>query len=58
MSSERAFDRIPLLVKVCCSIVEERGLDIVGIYRVPGNSLAVNYLTEQVGVIWLVKNYG
>jgi hypothetical protein len=29
-------------------MVEEKGLDIVGIYRVPGNSAAVNALTEQV----------
>ncbi len=39
-----------LIPKICCSIVEERGLDIVGIYRVPGNSLAVTYLTEQVSI--------
>jgi len=39
---------IPYLVKVCCDIVNERGLDIVGIYRVPGNNAAVTYLTEQV----------
>ena len=26
----------------------ERGLEIVGIYRVPGNNAAVNYLTEQI----------
>jgi len=39
---------IPYLVKVCCDIVTDRGLDIVGIYRVPGNNAAVTYLTEQV----------
>ena len=32
-------------------MVEEKGLDIVGIYRVPGNSAAVNALTEQVSVL-------
>ena len=26
-------ERVPHLVKVCTSIVEERGLEIVGIYR-------------------------
>ena len=31
-------------------MVEEKGLDIVGIYRVPGNSAAVNALTEQVSL--------
>jgi len=39
---------VPYLVKVCCDIVNERGLEIVGIYRVPGNNAAVTYLTEQV----------
>jgi len=39
---------VPYLVKVCCDIVNERGLDIVGIYRVPGNNAAVTYLTEQI----------
>merc|ERR1719427_287963 len=39
---------IPYLVKVCCDIVTDRGLDIVGIYRVPGNNAAVTYLTEQI----------
>ena len=29
-------------------MVEDKGLEIVGIYRVPGNSAAVNALTEQV----------
>merc|ERR1719350_399823 len=39
---------VPHLVKVCCDIVNEKGLDIVGIYRVPGNNAAVTYLTEQI----------
>ena len=40
--------RVPHIVKVCTSIVEERGLEIVGIYRVPGNNAAVTHLTELV----------
>lgn len=44
---EPEFERVPLLVRTCCSIVEERGLEIVGVYRVPGNSAAVNNLTDQ-----------
>nr|CAD7261965.1 unnamed protein product [Timema shepardi] len=32
----------------CTSIVEERGLDIIGIYRVPGNTAAVSSLTEGI----------
>lgn len=43
-----ATDHVPLLVKFCTSIVEEKGLEIVGIYRVPGNSAAVTHLTELV----------
>lgn len=39
---------IPLIVERCTSIVEARGLDIVGIYRVPGNTAAVTALTEAV----------
>ena len=39
-------ESVPYLVKLCCDIVAERGLDIVGIYRVPGNNAAVTYLTE------------
>ena len=40
-------------------MVEEKGLDIVGIYRVPGNSAAVNALTEQVSVLasWKSINF-
>ncbi|KAL0268282.1 UNVERIFIED_CONTAM: hypothetical protein PYX00_010288 [Menopon gallinae] len=39
---------IPLIVERCTAIVEARGLDIVGIYRVPGNTAAVTALTEAV----------
>ncbi len=39
---------VPLLVWTCCRTVEERGLEVVGVYRVPGNSAAISYLTEQV----------
>ena len=39
---------VPYLVKVCCDMICEKGLDIVGIYRVPGNNAAVTYLTEQI----------
>ncbi len=45
MSEE--FPSVPFLVTTCCSIVEEKGLDIVGVYRVPGNSAAVSNLSEQ-----------
>uniref|UniRef100_A0A1B6CU09 Rho GTPase-activating protein 21 n=1 Tax=Clastoptera arizonana TaxID=38151 RepID=A0A1B6CU09_9HEMI len=39
---------VPLLVELCTSIVERRGLEIIGIYRVPGNTAAVSSLTESV----------
>ncbi|RZF47321.1 hypothetical protein LSTR_LSTR012607 [Laodelphax striatellus] len=39
---------VPLLVEVCCGEVEARGLEVVGVYRVPGNTAAVTALTEQV----------
>jgi hypothetical protein len=35
-------------VELCTGIVEERGLDIIGIYRVPGNTAAVTSLTDAV----------
>jgi len=38
---------VPSLISTCCQIVEERGLEFVGVYRVPGNSAAVSNLTEQ-----------
>ncbi|XP_033607133.1 uncharacterized protein LOC111863876 isoform X5 [Cryptotermes secundus] len=37
---------VPLLVELCTHIVEMRGLDIIGIYRVPGNTAAVTSLSE------------
>lgn len=39
---------IPLIVEMCTSIVEARGLEVVGIYRVPGNTAAISQLTESV----------
>ncbi|XP_055683358.1 rho GTPase-activating protein 21 [Lutzomyia longipalpis] len=45
-SEENEF--VPLLVARCTSIVEQKGLDIVGIYRIPGNTAAITALTDQV----------
>ncbi|XP_036147904.1 rho GTPase-activating protein 21 isoform X5 [Monomorium pharaonis] len=39
---------VPLIVEMCTSIVEARGLEIVGIYRVPGNTAAIAQLTDSV----------
>ena len=48
LTSSSNMDNVPLLVKICTSIVEQKGLEIVGIYRIPGNNAAVTYLTELV----------
>lgn len=39
---------VPFIVMKCTQIVESRGLNIVGIYRIPGNTAAISALTEQV----------
>ncbi|XP_024867185.1 uncharacterized protein LOC112451652 isoform X6 [Temnothorax curvispinosus] len=39
---------VPLIVEMCTSIVEARGLEVVGIYRVPGNTAAIGQLTDNV----------
>ncbi|XP_054713880.1 rho GTPase-activating protein 21-like [Uloborus diversus] len=41
-------EHIPLIVELCVQIVENRGLDVVGIYRVPGNNASVSVLTDMV----------
>lgn len=42
------FPSVPWLVVTCCTIIEEKGLEIMGVYRVPGNNAAISNLTEQV----------
>ncbi|XP_055617363.1 uncharacterized protein LOC129762815 isoform X4 [Toxorhynchites rutilus septentrionalis] len=39
---------VPLLLAKCTGIVESKGLGVVGIYRIPGNTAAISQLTEQV----------
>uniref|UniRef100_A0A8C2ZL97 Rho GTPase activating protein 21 n=1 Tax=Cyclopterus lumpus TaxID=8103 RepID=A0A8C2ZL97_CYCLU len=39
---------VPLIVDVCCKVVEERGLDYKGIYRVPGNNAAISSMQEDL----------
>ncbi|XP_046651466.1 rho GTPase-activating protein 21-like isoform X4 [Daphnia pulicaria] len=41
-------ESIPLIVELCVGIVEARGLESVGVYRVPGNSVAVNALSDSL----------
>ncbi|XP_061878621.1 rho GTPase-activating protein 21 [Entelurus aequoreus] len=39
---------VPLIVEVCCKVVEDRGLEYKGIYRVPGNSAAISNMQEEL----------
>ncbi|XDV26988.1 hypothetical protein PO909_030591 [Leuciscus waleckii] len=39
---------VPLIVEVCCKLVEERGLEYTGIYRVPGNNAAISSMQEEL----------
>ncbi|XP_073833064.1 rho GTPase activating protein at 19D isoform X2 [Musca autumnalis] len=39
---------VPTLVDVCTNIVETKGLEVVGIYRIPGNKAAISELSDQV----------
>uniref|UniRef100_UPI0035901476 rho GTPase-activating protein 21 n=1 Tax=Myxine glutinosa TaxID=7769 RepID=UPI0035901476 len=39
---------LPLIVEICCHLVEEKGLDSTGIYRVPGNNAAVSSLQDDL----------
>lgn len=41
-------EHVPFIVTRCTQIVESRGLSVVGIYRIPGNTAAITALTEQV----------
>jgi len=39
---------VPLLVEVCIRIIEEKGMENKGIYRVPGNTAAIASLQADV----------
>ncbi|CAJ0951708.1 unnamed protein product [Ranitomeya imitator] len=39
---------VPLIVELCCTLVEQKGLEYLGIYRVPGNNAVVSSLQEQL----------
>ncbi|XP_051243828.1 rho GTPase-activating protein 23 isoform X7 [Dicentrarchus labrax] len=39
---------IPLIVEICCGLVEDMGLEYTGIYRVPGNNAMVSMLQDQL----------
>uniref|UniRef100_A0A8C8VE23 Rho GTPase activating protein 23 n=1 Tax=Pelusios castaneus TaxID=367368 RepID=A0A8C8VE23_9SAUR len=39
---------VPLIVEACCKVVEDKGLEYMGIYRVPGNNAVVSSLQDQL----------
>ncbi|XP_051272687.1 rho GTPase-activating protein 23 isoform X4 [Dicentrarchus labrax] len=39
---------VPLIVEMCCDVVEATGLEYTGIYRVPGNNAMVSNLQEHL----------
>ncbi|XP_032222404.2 rho GTPase-activating protein 21-B [Nematostella vectensis] len=39
---------VPILVEHCCDVVGTKGIEAVGVYRVPGNSAAVGALSEEL----------
>ncbi|KAJ8396787.1 hypothetical protein AAFF_G00013860 [Aldrovandia affinis] len=39
---------VPLIVEICCKLVEEQGLEYTGIYRVPGNNTAISSMQEEL----------
>lgn len=39
---------VPLIVEMCCGVVEATGLEYTGIYRVPGNNAMVSSLQEHL----------
>lgn len=39
---------VPLIVEWCCTLVEQKGLEYLGIYRVPGNNAVVSSLQEHL----------
>ncbi|CAL1600181.1 unnamed protein product [Knipowitschia caucasica] len=39
---------VPLIVEMCCAVVESMGLEYTGIYRVPGNNALVSSLQEHL----------
>uniref|UniRef100_A0A915J625 Uncharacterized protein n=1 Tax=Romanomermis culicivorax TaxID=13658 RepID=A0A915J625_ROMCU len=41
-------DYIPLIVRLCVKVVEHYGLNTIGVYRIPGNTAAVNALISSL----------
>ncbi|CAH1122197.1 unnamed protein product [Ceutorhynchus assimilis] len=45
-SSQNQF--VPKFIEVCTDIIDEKGLQIIGIYRVPGNNASITALSEEI----------
>ena len=41
------FQFVPLIVELCTQIVEAKGLEMTGVYRIPGNKAGVTLLQEE-----------
>ncbi|CAI5444586.1 unnamed protein product [Caenorhabditis angaria] len=41
-------EHVPMIVQICVSVVQTHGMDTVGIYRIPGNTAAVNALRDSL----------
>ncbi|KXJ28295.1 rho GTPase-activating protein 21 [Exaiptasia diaphana] len=44
----RVIKCVPVLVEHCCDVIDKKGIECVGVYRVPGNSAAVSLLQDEV----------
>ncbi|XP_014782142.1 rho GTPase-activating protein 21 isoform X2 [Octopus bimaculoides] len=40
-------ESIPFVIDLCTSIVETRGLKVIGVYRIPGNKLVISNMQEE-----------
>ncbi|XP_053722570.1 rho GTPase-activating protein 23-like [Synchiropus splendidus] len=41
---------VPLVVEMCCGVIEATGLECTGIYRIPGNSAMIANLLEHLNM--------
>jgi len=50
-------EMVPLIVEICTRIVEEKGLENQGIYRVPGNSGSINAMLDELNKVCTVSGF-
>ncbi|XP_076251916.1 rho GTPase activating protein at 19D isoform X8 [Rhynchophorus ferrugineus] len=39
---------VPRFIEICTDIIDDKGLQTIGIYRVPGNNASITALTEEI----------